>query len=382
MPHYIELLPFTYPNSGIRKIDEKKDTNIITKYVLDSKYPITAKGGRKNKDWTIHCWVNNEADAQYLEGLGDYDYVRVKIDSPKYPDCFVMVKSVNTDRISDRLYEVSIDCTPLINYSATIKSKKGYIENAFVDSASIKPTIIVPTGSKVLYNGVSPKREGLVDIYECDSIELVEPIPTSMIKVYDDMNSTDEVQWKLISRPEEHKFVGNWIIEYGNIRWRSDSKAYIWNGTQWVENGMISVRYSFDGVLCYLNNINQKDSKFNIIGNKMKINAKLYRNSNYPIYYKNLEFIFENGYIRCNESDVLDVVYYNGYPCLSNLIINVNSDYVVKTQGYETDNALNSGSNGWVMTYWKNTNIPVICYSGGANLEFSGSNGDPMVNNF
>jgi hypothetical protein len=113
----------------------------------------------------------------------------------------------------------------------------------------------------------------------------------------------------------------------------------------------------------------------------MKINAKLYRTSDYPTYYKNLEFIFDKGIIRCNESDNLDSMYYIGRLDWGNKLV-VNSDYITKVGGLETDYTLNSGANGWVLYYDKNTDVPVICYSNVANKSFSHSNGDTMVSNF
>jgi len=315
--------------------------------------------------------LDNEVDAKYIAGLKSLN-IPVYINNDYYEIISVQYSGSNIVLVGKRLSGI---------YKIT--SENTLITNSFIDATTQQPTIMLPKGTKVMYDGILPKTEGLVDVYKTTSKELVEPIPTTMIKVYDDMGTTDETQWKLVSNPEEHTFVGNWIIEYGNIRWRSDSATFIWNGTQWISNGSINVRFVMYNQLRYLHDTNQKNQPFTIKDNKMIINAAFSRSWTDNIKaYKTLEFTFENGYIRCSsEADSLESIYYIS-PVLSRNNIVINSDYIIKLGGKETDYTINSGSKGWILYYSKTTNIPVICYSSGANLGFSRSNGDTMVNNF
>ena len=59
----------------------------------------------------------------------------------------------------------------------------------------------------------------------------------------------------------------------------------------------------------------------------------------------------------------------NDIHAYSTNVININSDYIVKTGGVETDYTLTTGSNGYVMEYNKDTNIPIFLYSFVCSIE-------------
>ena len=131
--------------------------------------------------YTVTC--SDEYDAEYIYGLKS---LSENTGNPIYIDGNYY-EIVSAKRHGNT---VKLVAKKLVGRYLVV-SENTLIPNSFVDDTTKQPTIVLPKGTKVLYSGIVPETEGLVDVYEAEQVELVEPIPLS-IKIYDDMGTTDE----------------------------------------------------------------------------------------------------------------------------------------------------------------------------------------------
>lgn len=360
-------------NIYISKIDEKKDSTIISKKTINFQKPIILKFNTKNKELSIDAYTDNEYDAKYIEGLVNYEYpIYINIKNTKYGKFYGILKSIDISREQAGFYEIKLDVERInSDYCYNIISDKQWIENDFVDESSIIPTIILPKDTEVIYNGILPETIGDYDIYETDYLELSKPIPTTQIKIYDTLGKSDENLWKLISNPEEHDFIGNIVIEYCNIR-LIGRRIYIKIDDNWVYVGILYIE--------------TPGGNNDLFDTTMKINYK--KLNNLIIKYKitNKQYIYTNlncdsGAIYTNEpleitSKILPTEIY----CNEKGSIYINSDFDIKTGGCENDYTLTSGSNGWLLRIGINYKEPFVLFSKSQNIKYSNNDGSINTN--
>lgn len=261
--------------------------------------------------------------------------------------------------------ELILVCKKLIGV-CKIVSENILITNDFVGASEQQPAIMVPVGTKVIYEGVEPIKEGLVEIYKTDSITLVEPIVVSNIKIYDDMGSSDDTEWKLVLNPEEYEFTGQWVIEHGNVRLRGRD-VYLYINGAWTDS---KVGYLY-AVLNGGENINMGSGKISLSGNTIEVK---YLDSNNV--WNDMKIVLDNGVIYTVGNQTISKI----VPSESNLSVDgyiyVNSDNVVRTSGHETDYTLSSGSKGWILRIGKSVGEVCVLFSDNANLSYSDSSGN------
>uniref|UniRef100_A9A7F6 Uncharacterized protein n=1 Tax=Methanococcus maripaludis (strain C6 / ATCC BAA-1332) TaxID=444158 RepID=A9A7F6_METM6 len=373
MVHYIGEIEV----DAISKFEEKQKTNRTSRRSLGKSLPYSRKYG--STPGSVHIQVSlfssdAAAKAEYLKGLAEANYP-IYMDSDRYKGWIDITSEVKLTNYNDMMYEVDFDCDlmPLGQYSLQMVSRKKYISNDILTSSEIVPTIAIPEGSNVIYKNVTMTNKSSFDIYETDQLDFADAANVSQILIYDDMDSSDESNWVLVSNPETHEFTGKWVVRHGNLQ---------------VDAGFVGVKILDKGVYepisqCVpgvelsggyrTNYTTQKGRPIRLENNTLKFSGKVAPTGGTPIKYINIAMRMNNGFFSVIGPEGSPAYYTFNPSFVYGRTPAVNSDIACKSGVVESSGAFTLGSGGWAM-YIGSDRYPFVSF-GNANSSLCSSFG-------
>jgi len=266
-----------HSNVYVEQINENRTNNVIIKNTLAGLKPIIIPVTNTNLVYQINCFTDCQWTAKYIEGLTTYEYpIYFNVNDFKYSEFYGIISNVQTERESINFYEVKFDLYR--------------ISNDYIYRMVSNNNVILPR-EELVFNATEEGR-----IYRFNAtMELPKPIPTTMIKIYDGTN--------LISNVNNHDFISDCIIEYGNLRLKNFEEVYYWDNT-WIYFGHLDYNMNF--------------SRIGMVNN----NIYLVGNQTYELTFDN-GFIYYDGTITTNET----YTEYNNYKVYNTSIPILEQEY-------------------------------------------------------